>query len=426
MNTPRLGLPYILSSQAQKEITHNEALNGLDTLAQISVISMGTATPPGSPTDGDCYIVAASPTGDWTGQAGKVAAYYSGWQFYAPKEGWQAWLQDVDRMVVHSGGNWAAARALVAAGTGSAPAVAPENDTDTGLYFPAANTVSFATGGTHRVTIGTAGQMGIGTDTPSSMLHLSNNLSSSAIRVNSSHASAAAAFLNIASGAYAGDMLSFSCATTGGTGYSFVRCASSGSDVEFKVDGAGNVASDGGSAMSTPADYADAFEWEDGNPLEEDRVGYAVTLGAEGKIRIAAAEDSAESVIGIVSGNPSICGRAGWNRWHGKYLSDAFNRPVEEEADFYVWQEGEETKGAFADALPEGEIPPDAVLEIRTRRVVNNAFDPEETYVPRLARKEWCAVGLVGVLPLRKGQKTHPGWVYLRDINGTVEEWLVR
>lgn len=61
----------------------------LDACLYLDVINRTTATPPGSPTAGDRYLVAASPTGAWVGRTGQIAVYRSGsWNFYTPKEGW--------------------------------------------------------------------------------------------------------------------------------------------------------------------------------------------------------------------------------------------------------------------------------------------------------------------------------------------------
>ena len=65
--TANLSLAYIAPQQAQKFITHNEALRDLDTLVQLSVLDRDLATPPGSPSAGDRYLVATSPTGAWSG-----------------------------------------------------------------------------------------------------------------------------------------------------------------------------------------------------------------------------------------------------------------------------------------------------------------------------------------------------------------------
>ncbi len=104
--SPKLGLAYLVASQAQKEITHNEALNDLDSLVQLSVLDRSLAAPPASPSDGDAYIVAASPTGAWEGQTGKIAFYYAGWIFKTPRAGWLAFVQDEAKFFVWTGSAW--------------------------------------------------------------------------------------------------------------------------------------------------------------------------------------------------------------------------------------------------------------------------------------------------------------------------------
>jgi hypothetical protein len=106
--SPNLALPYIVAAQAQKHVTHNEAIRALDALVQLTVLDKDLASPPGSPADGNRYIVAASPTGAWAGQAGKVAAWQDGaWAFLAPREGWLAWVADEDKVYAYSGSAWA-------------------------------------------------------------------------------------------------------------------------------------------------------------------------------------------------------------------------------------------------------------------------------------------------------------------------------
>ena len=85
----RLSLPYIQPSQAQKHVTHNEAVSLLDVLVQLSVKSRTLAAPPASPTATARYIVPAGASGVWTGQTGRIAAWQEGgWTFQAPLAGW--------------------------------------------------------------------------------------------------------------------------------------------------------------------------------------------------------------------------------------------------------------------------------------------------------------------------------------------------
>ena len=76
--SPHLLLPYILAAQAQKHVTHNEALRLLDAMVQLSVLNLNLTTPPVSPTDGDRHIVAAGATGLWTGWDLNIATWVDG------------------------------------------------------------------------------------------------------------------------------------------------------------------------------------------------------------------------------------------------------------------------------------------------------------------------------------------------------------
>lgn len=115
--SPNLALPYIIAAQAQKHVTHNEAIRGLDALVHLMVLDKDLSTPPGSPSDGDRYIVAASPTGAWAGHAGKVAAWQDGaWAFYTPRAGWLAWVADETKLYSHDGSAWSVVTVSVGSG----------------------------------------------------------------------------------------------------------------------------------------------------------------------------------------------------------------------------------------------------------------------------------------------------------------------
>jgi len=112
--TPNLALPYILAAQAQKHVTHNEAIRALDAVVQLSVADRDLSDPPASPTDGARYLVAESPTGAWSGHAGEIAAAQDGgWTFLAPREGWLAWIADEDLLLAYDGAAWSEVSAAV-------------------------------------------------------------------------------------------------------------------------------------------------------------------------------------------------------------------------------------------------------------------------------------------------------------------------
>ena len=105
--SPLLSLPYIQPAQAQKHVTHNEALRRLDALVQLSVESRSQSAPPVDPADGARFIVASGATGDWAGQDHAVALNAGGaWLFLPPKTGWQAWVADEGLQVIWRDGLW--------------------------------------------------------------------------------------------------------------------------------------------------------------------------------------------------------------------------------------------------------------------------------------------------------------------------------
>jgi hypothetical protein len=108
-DTTVLSLPLIQPSQAQKHVTHNEALRILDVAVQLSVLDRTRQEAPATPTQGDRHIVAAAATGLWAGQEGRIALFANeGWEFYTPLPGWRAHVLAEGQTVVWDGGIWAA------------------------------------------------------------------------------------------------------------------------------------------------------------------------------------------------------------------------------------------------------------------------------------------------------------------------------
>ena len=117
--TARLSLPYIAPQQAQKQVTYNEAMAALDQLVQPVVKSRTTATPPGSPAEGDCYIVAPAATGVWAGKDNRLACFANGgWSFRVAAEGWLVFVADLGELAAFRSGAWAAYNGI--GGTGLA------------------------------------------------------------------------------------------------------------------------------------------------------------------------------------------------------------------------------------------------------------------------------------------------------------------
>ncbi len=106
-DSTHLKLPYILPGQAQKHITHNEAIAALDTLTQLAVLDRDLNAPPGTPNVNMRYIVGPTPTGEWTGKANQVTAWDgAAWRFHLPEPGWLAFVVDENGLLAWSGTAW--------------------------------------------------------------------------------------------------------------------------------------------------------------------------------------------------------------------------------------------------------------------------------------------------------------------------------
>ena len=90
--TPRWTLPLLSAGQAQKEVTHNEALSLLDLVVQPCVEAVGLNAPPTDATPGQAWVVGDQPTGAWTGHARHLAGWTAGgWRFLIPRPGLSVW-----------------------------------------------------------------------------------------------------------------------------------------------------------------------------------------------------------------------------------------------------------------------------------------------------------------------------------------------
>ena len=104
--SPALGLPYLQPAQAQKHVTHNEALRILDAITQL-VVAEAPRTDPPAPDEGARYIVAAGGTAEWAGQDHAVAVFAdSTWHFFTPQTGWRADVSDTGSNLRFDGSSW--------------------------------------------------------------------------------------------------------------------------------------------------------------------------------------------------------------------------------------------------------------------------------------------------------------------------------
>ncbi len=107
--SPTLALPYLQPAQAQKHVTHNEALRVLDAVTQLSVLNAELSAPPLLPEEGDRYIVASDATDAWAGQDYNVAIRVDNtWQFFVPNTGWRADVAGTGASLRFDGAAWVA------------------------------------------------------------------------------------------------------------------------------------------------------------------------------------------------------------------------------------------------------------------------------------------------------------------------------
>jgi hypothetical protein len=170
----------------------------------------------------------------------------------------------------------------------------------------------------------------------------------------------------------------------------------------------GNVKVEGGFFSNYGLDYAEYFEWHDGNPNEEDRIGLAVSLVEEtGKIKIA---EIGETPIGAVSGMSGMSGGEAGIHWNGYWDNDDWGRPtykqlVDSNGDLVFNEDG----------TP------------KMKRAINPAYDYElqKDYKPRSQRSEWACIGLLGQVYLRKESIKSNNWIKIKSVDEIRDLYLL-
>jgi len=132
---------------------------------------------------------------------------------------------------------------------------------------------------------------------------------------------------------------------------------------------------------SSGADYAEMFEWLDGNIANEDRIGKFVTLDGD-KIKLATSQD--DYILGVVSGNPSVIGDSHSDQWAYMFEQDIFGRPIYETVT--IPEEKDDDGNIIVEEHTEEQLK------------VSKQYDNTQPYIARDKRKEWIAVGLLGKL----------------------------
>ena len=275
-----------------------------------------------------------------------------------------------------------------------------DGDTNTAIRFVDADTVSFETGGSERARINNDGKLLIGTTSSMDLGFGSQQLSvrttggTSPVIFGSTHDTTTTLIAYASGSSYTGIVQDIRIGRAVSNAYGALTIkanASSSVDTIFYLRGDGNAYADN-NWNSGGADYAEYFEWSDGNSDNEDRRGYTVVLDGD-KIRKSTSEDNATTIIGVISDNPSVVGNNAWDSWSDKYQKDDY-------ASYILNENGE--------------------------RIMNEDFDDTQEYVSRENRTEWDIVGLMGRIRVKVGQTIGDRWIKMREISDTVHEYLVR
>ena len=292
------------------------------------------------------------------------------------------------------------------------------------------SSIVLRTAGTDAVTIASTGNTSINDHTASANNQALSVASRCTARAGIHLAQQNASFGNASYGALRIDTLR---ANSNAFNHAVFR-ANDGADIGFKFRGDGNAYADN-NWNAGGADYAEYFEWKDGNSSSEDRRGYTVVLDGN-QIRKSTSDDAQSSILGVVSATPAMVGDTGQMNWQGKHERDEWGSYILEEYTQTEWTEDDgEFKSYQTDKIPNDATVPDDALVTSTetdgktklmRRKESSSYDASKTYVPREDRVEWDTIGLVGKLRVKVGQRLGDRWIKMREISDTVHEYLVR
>ena len=273
------------------------------------------------------------------------------------------------------------------------------------------------------VAFNTTGNVGIGTTTPTATLGIETTGNSLCTRIVNTHVDFSTGVVHLVGVRAATDS------------YKFLECYSgNGNDDEARLTGAGTLGIDG-ALTQNGVDYAEYFESKTGNAIA---VGTTVKL--DGNKVVACSEG--DTPIGVVRprGVSSTVGGCSWNKWNQKHLRDDYDAYIKEEYTQTEWEDGLDEDvhpnivSYQTDMIPADKTAPADAMVISEdedgnklmRRKLNPDYDESQTYIPREERDEWVIVGLLGQIPITKGQPLADSWIKMKDVSETVEMWFVK
>lgn len=195
----------------------------------------------------------------------------------------------------------------------------------------------------------------------------------------------------------------------------------------FRVNGLGETYTHKG-YFTNSTGYAEAFEWADGNPNNEDRNGLSVAVNEQGQL-IDAGDDN-ETIIGVVVESAAVVGNAGWNIWQNY---DNFEDQKYVKYKVVEWKdESGLLQSNYLKSLSQNfALPEDAIIyeteqdgSDLKRPVLKGNFDGSKEYEPRLKRG-WTLVALKGTVAMFKGQNVNKSWIKIKDLNDELEQRIL-
>lgn len=174
----------------------------------------------------------------------------------------------------------------------------------------------------------------------------------------------------------------------------------------------------------------DMFEWEDGNPNNEDRTGHSVMLVGDRLIRSATKGDMFHKIFGVIApgtDNTMFVANAWEQEWHHKHVKDKFGRQLTEEQTLMTWVVDGKRETHEADRYPEDlVIPPNVeywthlpgnpnrlMRPVLSERYNDGSQGPGD-YQGRLDRKEWAVVVVFGEVEIEEDFPANTDWIHIQ------------
>ena len=354
----------------------------------------------------------------------------------------------------------------VADGSAGSPSIANSGDTNTGIFFSAADQVAITTAGNLNSTF-------LGNTTPQE------------IRFNHSGGGDGVTFYGPGSGEGAtlrlvgfeargatcefyqdqgddnGDRWSIGQgAQFNGVGtlsandaFYFTQYNAGSTDNEAKLTNAGNWSTEGSQSANTNVDYAEFFEWKT-ELASDDKIveTYGMTVVLDGdKVRLAEAGEEAK-VIGVIRPNDTsaMVGGSQSLKWKDKYEKDVWGVIVQENYTQITWMDDGVKHSYAKDKIPSGITPPSTDEEktekkyverntyardkgahkkgdLLMRNKLNSSYDESKVYIPREERrKEWAIVGLLGQVEIRDTAIIPTTWTKMKNVGTGIDLYFIK